>query len=141
MLATAESCTGGLFASRITAVSGSSRYFIEGVVTYSNNSKMKRLGVKAATLEKHGAVSAEVAAQMARGACTKSGASIGISSTGVAGPTGGTMEKPVGLVYIGLCVNGKVETRELRLGLDRRRNQDRTAKEMMAILWRTARDL
>ncbi len=140
-LASAESCTGGLFASRITSVSGSSRYFLEGAVTYSDSAKMNRLKVKRTTLEKYGAVSAQTAAQMAKGICATSGARIGVSSTGIAGPTGGTKEKPVGLVHIGLCIDGKVETKELNLGRDRRGNQDRTAKEMANWVWRAARDI
>ncbi len=140
-LASAESCSGGLFASRITSVSGASGYFLEGVVAYSNQAKVKRLKVKQSTLDRYGAVSAQTAAQMARGVCATSGADIGLSSTGVAGPGGGTKEKPVGLVYIGLCCNGAVETMELNLGMDRNRNQQRTSSEMLAWLWRVARDL
>jgi nicotinamide-nucleotide amidase len=139
-LASAESCTGGLFASRITLVPGSSAYFLEGVVTYSNDAKIKRLGVKNSTIIKYGAVSAQTAREMAKGICKKSGADIGVSSTGVAGPSGGTKEKPVGLIYIAICFKGEVETRRLMLGKDRNRNQDRTAKEMMAWLWRKARE-
>jgi len=139
-LAVAESCTGGLFASAITSVSGSSKYFLEGVVTYSDESKIKRLGVKKSTLVKYGAVSAQTAREMAKGVCKKSGADIGVSSTGVAGPTGGTKEKPVGLIYIALCFHGEVKTRRLKLGMDRNRNQDRTVSEMMTWLWRMARE-
>lgn len=140
-LACAESCTGGLFASMITSVSGSSRYFLEGAVTYSNDAKMRRLGVAKSTLVKHGAVSAQVAAEMAEGVAKTSGADISVSATGVAGPTGGTKEKPVGLVYIGLSFEGKTQTRELRLGEDRRRNQERTAQEMLAWVWRETKGL
>jgi len=140
-LASAESCSGGLLASRITSVAGASGYFLEGVVAYSNRAKVKRLKVKQSTLDKYGAVSAQTAAQMARGVCVTSGADIGLSSTGVAGPGGGTKEKPVGLVYIGLCCNGAVETMELKLGMDRNRNQRMTSGEMLAWLWRVARDL
>jgi len=101
-LATAESCTGGLVAHRITNVSGSSAYYLGGFVTYSNGSKEAFLGVRHKTLMAHGAVSEETAREMARGARLSSGADIAISITGIAGPTGGTPEKPVGLVYIAL---------------------------------------
>jgi nicotinamide-nucleotide amidase len=99
---TAESCTGGLIASRITNVSRSSEMFRYGWVTYANEAKMIELGVPAELLEKHGAVSAEVAKAMAEGALRGSGADLAVAVTGIAGPTGGTPEKPVGLVYIAL---------------------------------------
>ena len=101
-LATAESCTGGLVAKRITDVSGASQVFGTGPVTYANEAKMRLLGVPAAMLEEHGAVSEPVARAMAEGVREVSGADIGIGITGVAGPTGGTPVKPVGLIYIGL---------------------------------------
>ena len=101
-LATAESCTGGLVAKRIMDVSGASRVFGTGLVTYANEAKTRLLGVPAAMLEEHGAVSEPVARAMAEGVREVSGADIGIGITGVAGPTGGTPEKPVGLIYIGL---------------------------------------
>jgi nicotinamide-nucleotide amidase len=106
MVATAESCTGGEVASRITDVSHSSEVFNYGWVTYANLSKMSEIGVPANLLETHGAVSAEVAAAMAEGAQQRSGADVAVSVTGIAGPTGGTPEKPVGLVYFGLAVKG-----------------------------------
>jgi len=102
-ISTAESCTGGLLAKRLTDVSGSSLYMDRGVITYSNRSKQELLGVPEKTLIDHGAVSAETAAAMAEGIRRLSGTGIGISITGIAGPTGGTPEKPVGLVYIGLA--------------------------------------
>lgn len=101
-LATAESCTGGLVSQRITGVSGASAVFDCGVCTYANQMKEQLLGVQAETLAAVGAVSEEVALQMARGVRKLSGAEIGLSTTGIAGPTGGTPEKPVGLVYIGV---------------------------------------
>jgi PncC family amidohydrolase len=116
MLATAESCTGGLVASRITDVAGSSDYFEGGVVVYSNELKRSLLGVKAATLEAHGAVSEEVAAKMAMGVAKITKADITISLTGIAGPDGGSAEKPVGTVYIGYRIrikekkSGKIKT-------------------------------
>lgn len=135
MLASAESCTGGRFASRITSVPGASDYFSEGAVTYSNQSKIKRLGVKPQTLLKYGAVSAETAKEMAVGICRTSGADIGVAITGIAGPGGGTKGKPVGLVHIGICVNGAVETKKFTFGLDRNLNQERAVKEALIWLW------
>ncbi|MBU6235324.1 MAG: CinA family protein [Alphaproteobacteria bacterium] len=103
MIATAESCTGGLIAAHITEIAGSSAYFDRGFVTYSNDAKTRQLGVPAALIEAHGAVSAEVAEAMAQGALEHSEADIAIAVTGIAGPTGGTPQKPVGLVYIGIA--------------------------------------
>jgi nicotinamide-nucleotide amidase len=134
-LASAESCTGGRFSAKITSVPGASVYFWEGVVTYGNQSKIKRLGVHPQTLLKYGAVSAEVAGEMARGICKSSGASVGVSITGIAGPGGGTKEKPVGLVYIGMRVGGVVETKKFEFGLDRSMNQERAVKEALIWLW------
>ena len=105
-LALAESCTGGLTAQKITSVPGASDCFDFGAVTYSNAQKQRVLGVAAETLEKHGAVSEETALEMCRGVCECSGADFGIGITGIAGPGGGTAEKPVGLVYIGIYGNG-----------------------------------
>ena len=99
MVATAESCTGGLVAAAITDIAGSSEIFDRGFVTYSNAAKMQMLGVAAATLEAHGAVSRETALEMAQGALAHSRADIAVSITGVAGPGGGGAEKPVGLVH------------------------------------------
>lgn len=99
-IATAESCTGGLISSAITSISGSSSVFGYGYVTYANDAKKKLLGVKSKTLDKFGAVSSETAKEMAMGAVNNSGAAFGIAVTGIAGPTGGTIEKPVGLVFI-----------------------------------------
>jgi len=102
-IATAESCTGGLIAKLITDISGSSECFGMGVVTYSNEAKQKLLGVSPETLKAYGAVSEQTAAQMCEGLLPLSGADIAISVTGIAGPSGGSPEKPVGLVYIGVC--------------------------------------
>jgi nicotinamide-nucleotide amidase len=119
-VATAESCTGGLVASRITNVSGSSEMFRYGWVTYADEAKMTELGVPAGLLEKHGAVSAEVAQAMAGGALRRSGADLAVAVTGIAGPTGGTPEKPVGLVYFALATkNGKTQVVEKNLSLKR----------------------
>jgi nicotinamide-nucleotide amidase len=118
-IAVAESCTGGAIANRITNVSGSSEVFINGCVTYSNESKTRLLGVLEKTLAEHGAVSEEVAREMAEGVRTRSGADFGISTTGIAGPTGGTPEKPVGLVYIGFATSRGASVQRHILALDR----------------------
>jgi nicotinamide-nucleotide amidase len=118
-LATAESCTGGMVATRLTSVPGSSDVFVGGVVAYSNAVKEQELGVSAATLVEHGAVSPETAAEMAVGVRARLGADVGISVTGIAGPGGGTPEKPVGLVYI------HVDTPKASRGLEFTFAQDR----------------
>jgi len=105
-LAVAESCTGGLLGHRITSVSGSSSYFQGGVISYSNEAKESVLGVPEETLIEHGAVSEETAQAMAQGARRLLGTDVALSVTGIAGPTGGTTEKPVGLVYVGLAAEG-----------------------------------
>ncbi|HXY14311.1 MAG TPA: competence/damage-inducible protein A [Terriglobales bacterium] len=120
-LAVAESCTGGLLAQRITSVSGSSRYFLGGAVVYSNALKISAGGVPAELIEKHGAVSLEVAAALAEGIRQRSGATLGLGITGVAGPTGGTPEKPVGLVFHALASDKGTEVIERRFPGDRKR--------------------
>jgi nicotinamide-nucleotide amidase len=102
-LALAESCTGGMIAQRVSSISGSSRYFLEGAVTYSNAAKVRQLGVDAALLEEKGAVSCEVASAMAKGVRQAAGSDLGLAVTGIAGPDGGTDEKPVGTVFISLA--------------------------------------
>ena len=106
LLATAESCTGGLIAAALTAIAGSSDVMDRGVVTYSNEAKTELVGVPPRVIEAHGAVSAEVAAAMAEGALARSRAAIAVSVTGVAGPGGGSADKPVGLVWFGLARRG-----------------------------------
>jgi nicotinamide-nucleotide amidase len=119
-LASAESCTGGLLASAFIDIPGSSDVFTQGLITYSNEAKTSRLNVSESLLKTYGAVSPQVAAAMAEGAAKTSGADIGISTTGIAGPGGGTIEKPVGLVYVGLYIKGKgTETKELRIIAER----------------------
>lgn len=118
-VATAESCTGGLLAGRLTEVPGSSEYFNEGVVTYSNEAKTARLGVSAELIEKHGAVSDEVACAMAKGVRALAQSTFGIGITGIAGPGGGTVEKPVGLVFIALADDEGVQSIRLTFSGDR----------------------
>jgi nicotinamide-nucleotide amidase len=118
-IAVAESCTGGTIANRLTNVSGASNVFINGCVTYSNESKVRLLGVREETLKVHGAVSEEVACEMAEGVRMSSRTDFGISTTGIAGPTGGTKDKRVGLVYIGLATPERTEVRRHVLTFDR----------------------
>ena len=120
-ISTAESCTGGMIASKLIEVPGISENFIEGIVSYSNEAKIKRLKVKKETLEKYGAVSEEVAREMLTGLKTD----IGISTTGIAGPDGGTKEKPVGLVYIGIKVKDEVKVFKRELKGDRNKIRQR----------------
>jgi nicotinamide-nucleotide amidase len=120
-LAVAESCTGGLLGERITSISGSSRYFLGGAVVYSNELKTELAGVPAALIAKHGAVSREVAAAMAEGIRQRCHATFGVGITGVAGPTGGTPEKPVGLVYNALASENETEVVEKNFPGDRKR--------------------
>ncbi|QNU65393.1 competence/damage-inducible protein A [Ruminiclostridium herbifermentans] len=126
-IATAESCTGGLVAETLTNFPGISKVFIGGVVTYANEAKEEILGVNKQTLEKFGAVSRETAAEMAEGVRKRLNTNIGISITGIAGPDGGTAEKPVGLVYIGLSSESGTITKELRLSGNRNRIRTVTA--------------
>jgi PncC family amidohydrolase len=135
-LAVAESCTGGLLGHRITAVSGSSAYFQGGVISYSNEAKEHILCVPHQTLVEHGAVSEETALAMARGARHLLDTDIALSVTGIAGPTGGTAEKPVGLVYIGLAAEG-VEICEKHIWQgDRSQNKEQSAEAALDLLLR-----
>ncbi len=112
MIATAESCTGGWIAKTLTDLAGSSRYFDRGIVTYSNAAKMKMLGVTAETLEQHGAVSEETVAEMASGMLQRSQAQVAVAVSGIAGPSGGSVEKPVGMVCFGWAFkNGQIVTK------------------------------
>ena len=120
-ISTAESCTGGMIASKLIEVPGISTNFIEGIVSYSNEAKIKRLKVKKETLEKYGAVSEEVAREMLAGLKTD----VGISTTGIAGPGGGTKDKPVGLVYIGIKVKNEVKVFKRELKGDRNKIRQR----------------
>jgi nicotinamide-nucleotide amidase len=123
-IAVAESCTGGLITNRLTDVSGSSDYLECGLVTYSNAAKISMLGVPAEIIEKHGAVSEETARLMAEGVRKLAGTDLGISSTGIAGPTGGTKEKPVGIVYLALADSKQTICRHYTYRWDRKRNKE-----------------
>lgn len=134
-IAVAESCTGGLVASRLIEYPGISAVLLEGAVTYSNEAKMRRLGVKRQTLETYGAVSAETAVEMAEGIAKSSGASIGLSTTGVAGP-GPSEGKPEGLVFIGVYIEGKTYVKELNLAGKRNVIRERAAYNALDYLRR-----
>lgn len=133
-LALAESCTGGLIGHRLTQIAGSSSYFLEGAVTYSNAAKKNRLGVSEDLLTKHGAVSAEVALAMAEGIRKTAGSDYGLSVTGIAGPDGGSTEKPVGLTFIAVSGPGGSECERFLFHQDRRRNKDRAAQAALNLL-------
>jgi PncC family amidohydrolase len=135
-LALAESCTGGLVGHRITEVAGSSRYFLGGIVAYAYQAKERLLGVRHDTIYDYGAVSVETALEMARGARRALGADIGLSITGIAGPTGGTPDKPVGLVYIALSTRtGERHERHIWDG-DRSGNKAQSADAALELLRR-----
>lgn len=133
-LAVAESCTGGLIGHRLTQVPGSSAYFMEGAVTYSNAAKSARLGVDPALIEKYGAVSREVALAMAKGIRQTAGTHIGLSTTGIAGPGGGSEEKPVGLTYIAVADAEGEHCGKFIYHQDRVRNKERTAQTALNLL-------
>ena len=135
-LATAESCTGGLLGKMFTDLPGSSDYYWGGVITYSDQAKELLLGVKAQTLQQYGAVSPETAREMASGMCRRAGTEYALSITGVAGPEGGSPEKPVGLVYIALAHASGCEVRELRLGPSRDYIRILSAKSALDLLRR-----
>ena len=133
-LAVAESCTGGLLGHRITNVSGSSAYFRGGVISYSNEAKERVLGVPSETLAEHGAVSKETALAMARGARRLMHTDIAVSVTGIAGPTGGTEDKPVGLVYLGLAAqDAELWERHIWTG-DRTQNKELSAEAALRLI-------
>ncbi|TLY37454.1 MAG: CinA family protein [Nitrospirae bacterium] len=133
-LAVAESCTGGLVGHRLTQVSGSSTYLDRVAVCYSNRAKVDLLGIPEALIRRHGAVSAEVAEAMARGIRSRSQAGVGLSVTGIAGPTGGTAQKPVGLVFVGLDAPGRRTTREFRFHGDRHSIKLRASQAALEML-------
>jgi len=133
-LATAESCSGGLIAHRLTNVAGSSSYFLGGVVSYSNAAKASLLGVQASSLNAHGAVSEAVAREMAEGARGQFGADWAVACTGIAGPSGGTAEKPVGLVYIGLAGPAGTRVERCQFNGDRMSIKQQTADRALALV-------
>ena len=135
-LAVAESCTGGAIAAELTTVPGSSRSFIGGVVAYDNSVKTRILGVNETTLQSDGAVSEETALEMARGVRARLGTSIGISTTGIAGPDGGSPEKPVGLVWIGFADSGGARAKRFHFYGGRKQIQARARVAALILLWK-----
>jgi len=133
-LATAESCSGGLLAHEITNVPGASKYFLGGVVTYSNEAKSGLVGVGPATLLEHGAVSEPVARQMARGVRDAFDADVGVGITGIAGPTGGTPTKPVGLVYIAVAGPNTTFAEQFQFNGDREAVKEHTVEEALKMI-------
>jgi len=132
---TAESCTGGLVAGTLINAEGISASFKEGFITYSNEAKIRYLGVSEKTLEKQGAVSRECALEMAQGAARNTGADAAVAVTGIAGPDGGTEEKPVGLVYIAVYTNGKTVVKRCHFGGDRNAVRHAAVKEALDLLY------
>ena len=139
-IATAESCTGGLIAHTLTNISGSSNFFERGIVSYSNNSKIQLLDIDKKLIRKYGAVSPEVATAMAEGIRIKSDVDIGLSTTGIAGPTGGSAEKPVGLVYIGISTKKVTIVKKYNFSTDRLENKKRTCKKALELLYQQIKD-
>jgi PncC family amidohydrolase len=138
-LATAESCTGGSVAARIASISGSSAYYLGSVVSYSNDVKHNVLGVSWPVLEERGAVSAECARAMAMGARTVIGSDIAVSTTGIAGPLGGTRRKPVGLVYIGIATPTWLEAFEFHFDGDRAQVIEQSVQQALTLLLQSSR--
>ena len=130
----AESCTGGLVCATLTELSGSSEWFERGYITYSNEAKIECLGVPAELIETHGAVSQAVAKAMAEGARINSGSNVAISITGIAGPSGGTSEKPVGTVWFGWATANQTQTKTLRFDGDRQKVREQAAEFALAEL-------
>lgn len=131
---TAESCTGGMLSARLVNVAGVSEVFKEAFVTYSNEAKNNRLGVQASTLETYGAVSENTAREMAKGVAIATKADVGIGITGIAGPDGGTKEKPVGLVYVGCYINGSVTVKEYHFKGNRSKVREQTVVKALTLL-------
>ena len=134
IITSAESCTGGLLASYITSIPGSSLVFDRGYITYSYESKTEVLGVKQSDIQKFGAVSPEVALAMVKGACANSNAQLGVGITGIAGPTGATETKPIGLVYIATCFNGELRVTENYFKGDRNQVRRSAAEKGLQML-------
>jgi PncC family amidohydrolase len=133
-LATAESCTGGLLAHTLTNISGSSNYFDRGVISYSNTSKKDLLDVPEQLLQKYGAVSQQVAEHMAKGIRQKASVDYGIATTGIAGPTGGTKDKPIGLIYIAIATKDSVITKRFLFSGNRLTNKENTVTAVLELL-------
>ena len=133
-VATAESCTGGLVGHSLTSIAGSSGYYLGGIVSYSDAVKIEQLGVPAETIERHGAVSAQVAVAMAEGVRTALGSDLGVAVTGIAGPDGGTEAKPVGLTYVAVASASSHDVRRHVWDGDRGANKSRSAAAAMELL-------
>lgn len=136
-LSTAESCTGGGIASIITAIPGSSQYFHGGIVAYANEVKMALLEVQSETLEKHGAVSEQTVVEMAKGAMKSMKTTCSIATSGIAGPGGGTAEKPVGTIWIAVACNERIVTKRLEGDFGRAENIKNTIKNAISLLIKT----
>jgi len=134
-LSIAESCTGGVICDRITNVSGSSDYFMGGIVTYSNESKAEHLGIPAAIIKRYGAASSQVARKMAQGVRKAFNTTFGLSTTGVAGPTGGTKRSPIGRVFIGFTNGKKAWVRKLDLKGNRREIKKKATDEALQFFY------
>ncbi len=136
----AESCTGGLISASLTEISGSSAWFNGAIVSYSNDAKINVLGVSEQTIIDHGAVSAQTVFEMASFACKKLNTNLGIAVSGIAGPTGGTDAKPVGTVYIGICLNGLTKTYHYIFEGDRQNVRLMTLKTSIELALKTLKD-
>lgn len=134
-MATVESCTGGLLSGRIINVPGASNVFTEGYITYTNEAKVRIVNVSNRTLKEHGAVSSETVSEMVKGGANISGADIVVAISGVAGPDGGTDEKPVGLVYIGCYFDGKIQVKEFKFLGNRSKNRDNSVQKALTMVW------
>jgi PncC family amidohydrolase len=139
-IATAESCTAGLLAYNLTTIPGSSNYFERGVITYSNLSKQKLLNIPSSLITNKGAVSQEVAYAMAQSIKKFSQVDIGLSTTGIAGPGGGTKQKPVGLVYIGISTKKTTQVKQYQFTKNRKQNQIHTCYEAIRLLLETLKN-
>jgi len=133
-ISTVESCTGGLVGHRITQVPGSSSVYKGGFISYSNESKLSQVKINRSTLKNHGAVSEEVALEMATNGRNIFNSDIGVSVTGIAGPGGGTKDKPVGLVYVGYCGESILKVEKFNFHSDRQTNKVRTSQEVLNLI-------
>lgn len=136
-ISTAESCTGGMISARLVNIPGASQVFEQGMVTYSNEAKMRLLGVKEETLKKFGAVSPQTAEEMAAGGAKAAGTDLCLSVTGIAGPGGGSAEKPVGLVYMACCLKGRTVTERWQFSGSRKEVREQSAVRAMELARRT----